>query len=76
MKSTLKIFRNIGVPVVVTLNSFVTDTDAEMALCEEILRRNEAVNLPCPKYGKKAAKAASRLAEKVLDTLENKEEQF
>ena len=65
-----------GVPVVVTLNSFVTDTDAE----NEYIRRNsvkrETVNLLFLRYGKKAERAVSLWLKKYLNTLENKESHF
>ena len=38
--------------------------------------KKEAVNLLCPKYGKKVEKGGIALAEKVLDTLENKKSDF
>ena len=44
-----------GVPCVVTLNQFVTDTEAELNYVKEFCE--EAANLHCHKYGKKAAKA-------------------
>ena len=42
-----------GVPIVVALNVFVSDTEAEIAFV-----RTGAANLPCPKCGKRAARAA------------------
>ncbi len=64
-----------GVPVVVTLNSFVSDTEAE----------NEYIRSFCEKKGcefalsevwEKGGEGGIALAEKVLDTLENKESHF
>lgn len=64
-----------GVPVVVTLNSFVTDTEAEnefiRSFCEE--RDCEFV---LAKVWEKGGEGGIELAEKVLDTLENKESNF
>lgn len=64
-----------GVPVVVTLNSFVTDTEAE----------NEYIRKFCEERGcefarsevwEKGGEGGIALAEKVLDTLETKESGF
>ena len=47
--------KQYGVPVVVTLNQFVTDTEAELDFIKHF--RSAAVTLPCQKYGKREAKA-------------------
>lgn len=64
-----------GVPVVVTLNSFVTDTEAEnefiRSLCEE-----RDCEFALAKVWEKGGEGGIELAEKVLDTLENKESNF
>ena len=64
-----------GVPVVVTLNSFVTDTEAEnefiRSFCEERDRE-----FALAKVWEKGGEGGIELAEKVLDTLENKESNF
>ena len=64
-----------GVPIVVTLNSFVTDTEAEIfyirKFCEE---RN--CEFALSEVWKKGGEGGIPLAEKVLDTLENKESDF
>ncbi|MBQ4537016.1 MAG: formate--tetrahydrofolate ligase [Lachnospiraceae bacterium] len=64
-----------GVPVVVTLNSFVTDTDAEIAFvkryCEE---RN--CEFAVSEVWEKGGEGGIALAEKVLETLEKKESNF
>jgi len=64
-----------GVPVVVTLNSFVADTEAEVAFvrhfCEE---RN--CEFALSEVWAKGGEGGLALAEKVLDTLENKESNF
>ena len=64
-----------GVPVVVTLNSFVTDTEAETSYVEEFCRerlRFRAVR----GLGERWRGAAWPLAQKILDTLERKGEPF
>ena len=64
-----------GVPVVVTLNSFVTDTEAEnefiRSFCEE---RDWGFALA--KVWEKGGEGGIEMEEKVLDTLENKESNF
>ena len=63
-KNILRIFRNMMYRVVVTLNSFVTDTDAETSVYPADSVKREAVNLLFPRYGKKVERAVSLLAEK------------
>lgn len=67
--------QKFGVPVIVTLNSFITDTDAEnefiRKFCEE---RN--CEFALSKVWEKGGEGGIELAEKVLDTLENKESHF
>ena len=67
--------QKFGVPVIVTLNSFITDTDAE----------NEYIRQFCEERGcefallevwEKGGEGGIALAEKVLNTLENKESHF
>ena len=63
------------VPVVVTLNSFVTDTDAE----NEYIRRfceERGCEFALSEVWKKGGEGGIALAEKVLEKLENKESQF
>lgn len=64
-----------GVPVVVTLNSFVTDTKAEneyiRSFCEE-----KGCEFALSEVWEKGGEGGIALAEKVLDTLENKESHF
>ena len=63
------------VPVVVTLNSFVTDTEAEIAyvrsFCEE-----RGCEFALSEVWEKGGEGGIALAEKVLETLENKESHF
>ena len=63
------------VPVVVTLNSFVTDTDAE----NEYIRRfceERGCEFDLSEVWEKGGEGGIALAEKVLETLENKESHF
>ena len=61
-----------GVPVIVTLNSFVTDTDAENAFIEKFCRER-GCEFALSEVWEKGGEGGIPLAEKVLDTLENKE---
>ncbi len=64
-----------GVPVVVTLNSFLTDTEAEISyvkrFCEE-----RGCEFALSQVWEKGGEGGLALAEKVLDTLEKKESSF
>src|SRR5699024_3257463 len=64
-----------GVPVIVTLNSFVTDTEAEneyiRKFCEE-----RGCEFALSEVWEKGGEGGIALAQKVLDTLENKESHF
>lgn len=64
-----------GVPVVVTLNSFVTDTEAE----NEYIRRfceEKGCEFALARVWEKGGEGGEELALKVLDTLEKKESNF
>ncbi|MGF0034501.1 formate--tetrahydrofolate ligase [Bariatricus sp. SGI.154] len=63
------------IPVVVTLNSFITDTDAE----NEYIRRfceEKGCEFALSEVWEKGGEGGIALAEKVLDTLENKESHY
>ena len=64
-----------GVPIIVTLNSFVTDTKAE----HEFVRRfceEKGCQFALSEVWEKGGEGGVALAEKVLDTLEHKESNF
>lgn len=67
--------QKFGVPVIVTLNSFITDTDAEneyiRQFCEE-----RGCEFALSEVWEKGGEGGIALAEKVLNTLENKESYF
>ena len=64
-----------GVPVVVTLNSFITDTDAEINFIKEFCEeRNCAFELS--EVWEKGGNGGVNLAKKVIETLETKESNF
>lgn len=64
-----------GVPVVVTLNSFVTDMEAENEFIRSFCEERDC-EFALAKVWEKGGEGGIELAEKVLDTLENKESNF
>ncbi len=64
-----------GVPVVVTLNSFVTDTKAETDFVEQFCQERDC-EFALSEVWEKGGEGGIALAQKVLDTLEKKESHF
>lgn len=64
-----------GVPVVVTLNSFITDTEAETAFVENFCRERDC-EFALSEVWEKGGEGGIALANKVLETLEKKESKF
>ncbi len=64
-----------GVPVVVTLNSFVSDTKAETDFVENFCRKR-GCEFALSEVWEKGGEGGVALAEKVLETLETKESNF
>lgn len=64
-----------GVPVVVTLNSFITDTGAEINLVREFCE-NRDCEFAISQVWEKGGEGGIALAKKVLETLETKESHF
>ncbi len=64
-----------GVPVVVTLNSFVTDTEAEIAFVQNFCEERNC-DFALSEVWEKGGEGGIALAEKVLQTLETKESHF
>jgi formate--tetrahydrofolate ligase len=64
-----------GVPVVVTLNSFVTDTKEETSFVENFCREHDC-EFALSEVWEKGGEGGIALAEKVLETLEKKESHF
>lgn len=67
--------QKFGVPVVVTLNSFVTDTKEEIAFVENFCRERNC-EFALSEVWEKGGEGGIELAKKVLDTLEHKEAHF
>jgi formate--tetrahydrofolate ligase len=64
-----------GVPVVVTLNSFLTDTQAEIAFVQKFCEDRNC-EFAISEVWEKGGEGGIALAEKVLNTLEKKESNF
>lgn len=67
--------QKFGVPVVVTLNSFITDTEAETAFAREFCEQRGCA-FALSEVWEKGGEGGIALAEAVLDVLENKESHF
>ncbi len=67
--------QKFGVPVIVSLNSFVTDTDAENAFIQKFCEER-GCKFALSEVWEKGGEGGIALAQKVLDTLENKESNF
>ena len=67
--------KKYGVPIVVTLNSFVTDTKAETDYVEQFCRER-GCEFALSEVWEKGGEGGIALAEKVLWTLENRESRF
>ena len=67
--------QKFGVPVVVTLNSFVTDTKEEIAFVENFCKERNC-EFALSEVWEKGGEGGIDLAKKVLDTLEHKEAHF
>lgn len=63
------------VPVVVTLNSFITDTEAEIAFVKDFCEQRNC-EFALARVWEKGGEGGVELAEKVLETLEKKESHF
>lgn len=67
--------QKFGVPVVVTLNSFITDTKAETDYIEAFCKER-GCEFALSEVWEKGGEGGIALAEKVLETLEKKESRF
>lgn len=67
--------QKFGVPVVVTLNAFVTDTEAEVSFVKQFCEER-GCEFAISEVWEKGGEGGIALAEKVLKTLEEKESRF
>lgn len=75
LEKHIKNLQKFGVPVVVTLNSFVTDTKAETDYVEQFCRER-GCEFALSEVWEKGGEGGIELANKVLLTLEQKESHF
>lgn len=68
-------FQKFGVPVVVTLNSFISDTEAEYAYIKKFCE-DRGCEFALSEVWAKGGEGGIALAEKVMETLENKPTQY
>ena len=64
-----------GVPVVVTLNQFITDTEEELQFVKDFVE-NRGCDFALAKVWENGGEGGLELAQKVVDILENKEAHF
>ncbi len=67
--------QKFGVPVVVTLNAFVSDTDAERSFVEEFVKSKGCI-YAYSQVWEKGGEGGVDLANAILDTIENKKSDF
>lgn len=67
--------QKFGVPVVVTLNAFATDTEEEIAFVKQFCEERDCEFALCEVWAR-GGEGGIALAQKVLETLENKESNF
>ncbi len=67
--------QQFGVPVVVTLNAFVSDTEAETRFVEDFVRA-KGCSYAYAQVWEKGGEGGITLANEILDTLENKKSDF
>ena len=64
-----------GVPIVVTLNQFITDSEAELSFVKEFVE-NMGCDFALAKVWEKGGEGGLELASKVVEVLENKQADF
>ncbi len=67
--------QQFGVPIVVTLNQFITDSEEELAYVKEFVE-SKGCDFALAQVWEKGGEGGLALAEKVVDILENKEADF
>lgn len=67
--------KQYGVPIVVTLNQFITDSEAELSFVKEFVE-GMGCDFALAKVWEKGGEGGLELAEKVVDVLENKKADF
>lgn len=67
--------QNYGVPVVITLNQFITDSDAEINYISDFCREHDC-EFALSRVWEKGGEGGLELAQKVIDTIDNKPSKF
>ncbi len=75
LKTHIENMQKFGVPVVVAINRFHTDTDAEIAVIKEFCEKMD-VEVSLAEIFAKGSEGGVDLAEKVCHTIENKKSDF
>lgn len=75
LKAHIENIAKFGVPSVVAVNKFVTDTDEEIALLEKLCKENGATAVLCEGWGK-GGEGAAELAKVVADVADSKKANF
>lgn len=75
LKTHIENMHKFGVPVVVAINRFHTDTDAEIAVVEQTCKEL-GVEVSLAEIFAKGGEGGIDLADKVVDTIENKQSNF
>ena len=75
LEKNLEILQNYGVPVVVTLNHFMTDTQAEIDFVKEFCQKRNC-RFALSQVWEKGGEGGVELAEKLLETLAQEESHF
>ena len=75
LEKQIENIQGYGLPVVVAINKFITDSDEELAYIEEFCN-NKAVKVALTEVWEKGGEGGAKLAEAVLNTIEEKTADF
>lgn len=75
LKAHIENISKFGVPAVVAVNKFITDTDEEIALVEKLCKENGATAVLCEGWGK-GGEGAAELAKVVADVADSGKADF
>lgn len=75
LKAHIENISKFGVPAVVAVNKFITDTDEEIALVEKLCKENGATAVLCEAWGK-GGEGAAELAKVVADVTDSGKADF
>ncbi len=75
LKAHIENISKFGVPAVVAVNKFITDTDEEIALVEKLCKENGATAVLCEAWGK-GGEGAAELAKVVADVADSGKADF